>query len=119
MATQTGVSTLLLRNVPLFTMLPENQLAVLAGVVNRRSFPRGSTIIAAGDVTDSLYVVISGTLKVTMSDDAGHEIILSMLGPREYFWEMVSRMMKHLQVGGYIDVRGKSIYLHDNIVDID
>ena len=223
MATQTRVSTLLLKNVPLFAMLPEKQLAVLTGVVTRRSFPRGATIIAAGDVTDSLYVVITGTLKVTMSGDAGREIILSMLGPREYFgemvpidvstrsasvislepWEllvlskhdfrkclsenfqmamtvlrglvkrlreadrkigslalmdvygrvarllldmsetidgqhvvtrkivkrdiakmvgasreMVSRVMKHLQVGGYIDVRGNAIYLHDNIVDI-
>ena len=222
MATQTRVSTLLLRNVPLFAMLPENQLTVLTGVVSRRSFPRGTTIIAAGDVTDSLYVVISGTLKVTMNDAAGREIILCMLGPREYFGEMVpiddstrsasvislepcellvlskhdfrkclsenvqmamtvlrglvkrlreadrkigslalmdvygrvarllldmsetidgqrvvtrkivkqdiakmigasremvSRVMKHLQVGGYIDVRGHAIYLHDNIVD--
>jgi len=89
MATQAGVSTLLLRNVPLFAMLPENQLALLTSVVSRRSFARGTTIIAAGDVTDSLYLVISGRLKVMMSDDAGHEIILSMLGPREYFGEMV------------------------------
>jgi len=27
--------------------------------------------------------------------------------------------MKDLQAGGYIDVRGNSIYLRDNIVDID
>ena len=33
--------------------------------------------------------------------------------------EMVSRVMKDLQLGGYIDVRGNSIYLRDNIVDID
>ena len=33
--------------------------------------------------------------------------------------EMVSRVMKDLQLGGYIDVRGNSIYLRDNIVEID
>jgi len=33
--------------------------------------------------------------------------------------EMVSRVMKDLQIGGYIEVRGKAIYLRDNIVDID
>ncbi len=32
---------------------------------------------------------------------------------------MVSRVMKDLQTGGYIDVRGHVIYLRDNIVDID
>ena len=66
MATQTKVSTLLLRNVPLFTMLSEDQLAALATVVKIKSFARGATIIAAGDVTDSLYVVISGRLEVSM-----------------------------------------------------
>ena len=88
MAALASVSTLLLRNVPLFAMLQESQLSLLTGVVSRRSFPRSTTIIAAGDATDSLYVVISGRLKVMMSDDEGREVILSMLGPNEYFGEM-------------------------------
>ena len=83
------VSTLLLRNVPLFSMLPEDQLTLLTKVVGRQSFSRGATIIAAGDVTDSLYVVISGKLKVIIGDSTGREIILTMLGPGEYFGEMV------------------------------
>ena len=67
MTTQPKVSTLLLRNVPLFAMLPEDQLAALTTVVSRKSFERGATIIAAGDVTDALYVVISGRLiRITM-----------------------------------------------------
>ena len=33
--------------------------------------------------------------------------------------EMVSRVMKDLQVGGYITVRGNAIYVRDNIVEID
>ena len=88
MTANASVSTLLLRNVPLFAMLQESQLSLLTGVVSRRSFPRSTTIIAAGDATDSLYVVISGRLKVMMSDDEGREVILSMLGPNEYFGEM-------------------------------
>ena len=88
MVARPSVSTLLLRNVPLFATLPDTQLAVLTSVVSRRSFPRSTTVIAAGDSTDSLYVVISGRLKVMMSDDEGREVILSMLGPSEYFGEM-------------------------------
>jgi CRP/FNR family cyclic AMP-dependent transcriptional regulator len=88
MAGQAHVSTLLLRNVPLFAMLPEPQLAVLTSVVSRRSFPRGATIILAGETTDSLYVVISGRLKVQMSDHEGREVILAILGAGEYFGEM-------------------------------
>ena len=88
MVAPASVSTLLLRNVPLFAMLPESQLGLLTSVVSRKSFPRGTTIIAAGDPTESLYVVISGRLKVMMSDDEGREVILSMLGPSEFFGEM-------------------------------
>jgi len=70
-------------------MLPTEQLAAIAAVASRRSFARGATVIAAGEVTDSLYVVISGRLKVLMSNDANREIILSLLGRGEYFGEMV------------------------------
>jgi len=79
---------LLLRNVPLFSALPEQQLALLTSVVSRKSFPRGATIIAKDDITESLYVVISGRLKVMMSDEEGREVILATLGPNEFFGEM-------------------------------
>jgi len=88
MAAPAGVSMLLLRNVPLLSVLTENQLALLTGAVSRKSFPRGTTIIAAGDVTESLYVVISGRLKVMISDDEEREVILAILGPNEFFGEM-------------------------------
>ena len=83
-----SVSMLLLRNVPLFSVLPENQLSLLTTLMSRKSFPRGTTIIAAGDQTESLYVVISGRLKVMISDDEGREVILAILGPNEFFGEM-------------------------------
>jgi CRP/FNR family cyclic AMP-dependent transcriptional regulator len=83
-----SVSTLLLRNVALFSQLPEAQLALLTRVVGRKSFARSSTIIAAGDPSDALYIVISGRLKVMMSDDEGREVILAILGSGEFFGEM-------------------------------
>jgi CRP/FNR family cyclic AMP-dependent transcriptional regulator len=88
MAVPASVSMLLLRNVPLFSVLPEHQLALLTSVVSRKRFSRSTAVISAGDATDSLYVVISGRLKVMISDDEGREVILSMLGPNEYFGEM-------------------------------
>jgi CRP/FNR family cyclic AMP-dependent transcriptional regulator len=88
MVAQASVSTLLLRNVPLFSVLPESQLSLLTSLVGRKSFPRGTTIISAGDTTDSLFVIISGRLKVMMSDDEGREVILAMLNAGEFFGEM-------------------------------
>jgi len=47
MVAPASVSTLLLRNVPLFSVLTESQLALLTSVVSRKGFPRGTTIMAA------------------------------------------------------------------------
>ncbi len=83
-----NVSTTLLRNVPLLAVLGERELALLARVVSRKSYARGSLILAAGDPTDSLYILISGRIKVFMSDLDGKEVILSILEPNEFFGEM-------------------------------
>jgi CRP/FNR family cyclic AMP-dependent transcriptional regulator len=82
------VSTAVLRSVPLFASFSEEPLRMLTTVVTRRSVTRGTIIMAAGDPTDSLYIVLSGRLKVMMSDEDGKEVILSILGPGEFFGEM-------------------------------
>ncbi len=87
-APATTVSTAVLKSVPLFASFPEEQMRTLATLVTRRSAPRGSLIMAAGDATESLYVVISGRLKVMMGDAEGKEVILSLIGPGEFFGEM-------------------------------
>ena len=82
------VSTTLLRNVPLFAGLDEERLNVLVRAIVRKSVGRNARIIGAGDPTDSLYIIISGRLKVMMSDEQGREVILSILSPGEFFGEM-------------------------------
>jgi len=84
----TTVSTAVLKAVPLFASFPEEQLRMLTTMVSRRSAARGTTIMAGGDATDSLYIVLSGRLKVMMSDSDGKEVILTILGPGEIFGEM-------------------------------
>ena len=82
------VSTAVLKNVPMFASFPDESLRLLATLVTRKSVTRGATIMVAGDPTDSLYIVISGRLKVMMSDAEGKEVILAILGSGEYFGEM-------------------------------
>jgi len=82
------VSIAVLKTVPLFASLGEEQLRMLTAMVTRKSAPRSTTIMAGGDPTDSLYIVLSGRLKVMMSDSEGKEVILAILGPGEFFGEM-------------------------------
>jgi CRP/FNR family transcriptional regulator, cyclic AMP receptor protein len=77
-----------LRRVPLFQSLNEAQLDVLATGSLRRNFPRGRTIVAEGEPSQSLYILLSGRAKVQRSDSEGKEVILAVIGPGEFFGEM-------------------------------
>jgi CRP/FNR family cyclic AMP-dependent transcriptional regulator len=77
-----------LRRVPLLASLSESQLDALAAGSVRRAFPKGRTIVAEGEPSQSLYILLSGRAKVQRSDADGKEVILAVLGPGECFGEM-------------------------------
>ena len=55
---------------------------------HRRKYPRGSTIIYAGDVSDSIYYITKGSVTVLVEDESGHEIIVAYLNEKDFFGEM-------------------------------
>jgi CRP/FNR family cyclic AMP-dependent transcriptional regulator len=54
-----------------------------------RTFPKNVVVVTEGDETDSLYIIVSGRVKIFVSDERGKEIVLNESGPGEYFGEMV------------------------------
>ena len=77
-----------LRSLPIFESLSVERLVPIARVAVFRKVPRGTTILRAGDRTDFVYLILSGNLKVQVSDEEGREVILSNLNPGEFFGEM-------------------------------
>jgi CRP/FNR family cyclic AMP-dependent transcriptional regulator len=77
-----------LKNVPLFSSFSDQQLTLLLPAVQHRRYPRGSYVIRAGEETDALYIILAGKAKVLIPDDDGNEVILSVIGPNEFFGEM-------------------------------
>jgi CRP/FNR family cyclic AMP-dependent transcriptional regulator len=69
--------------------LTEAELRTLSAEGVVKAFPKQAVIVNEGDETDSLYVILSGRVKVFLSDEAGKEIVLGTQGPGEYFGEMV------------------------------
>ena len=53
-----------------------------------RSFPKNTVFINEGDRGDSLFIIISGRVKVYVSDNQGREMILDIHGPGQYVGEM-------------------------------
>lgn len=54
-----------------------------------RTFPKNTVVVSEGDRTDSLYIIVSGKVKIYVSEETGKEIVLNESGPGEYFGEMV------------------------------
>jgi CRP/FNR family cyclic AMP-dependent transcriptional regulator len=65
-----------------------NNLDSFLGHCHRRRYPAKATLIYAGDRSDSLYYIISGSVTVLIEDDDGHEMIVAYLNEGDFFGEM-------------------------------
>ena len=57
-----------LKNVPLFALLDDEETAVLASLVDLRTFASRERIYKIGDASGPAYVVVSGKVRVTTVD---------------------------------------------------
>lgn len=72
---------------PLAPLTQETLRAIAtSGIV--RQFPKNTILINEGDVGDSLYIILTGRVKVFASNEAGKEVVLDFHGPGEYVGEM-------------------------------
>ena len=55
---------------------------------HRRRYPAKSTIIYAGDKSDSLYYIVKGSVTVIIEDDEGREMIVAYLNDGDFIGEM-------------------------------
>ena len=73
-----------MRRVPLFSQLSDDELARISEPARERSYPKNSVILFEDDPGDALYVVVTGQVKVVLIGEDGREVILSVLGTGEW-----------------------------------
>ena len=78
----------ILRRVPFFSRLSDQQLDRLGEHSATKVFRDGTLVICEGDHTDSMYVIVAGSVRVFLGDDRGKEVTLANLGPFDYFGEL-------------------------------
>ncbi len=78
----------MLEHVPLFSGLSEDALAEVEQHGSIKTYRRNTVIMNQGDETDSLYVILSGSVKVFISGDDGREAVLNHQGKGEYFGDL-------------------------------
>ena len=74
--------------IGLFAELSEEDRAAIAKLAVNRHFPKNTMVLCEGDNSDCLYVILSGKVKVFLSDEEGKEVTLTHQGEGEYFGEL-------------------------------
>jgi uncharacterized membrane protein len=74
-----------LRHVPLFSLLDDDELAVLAGQVQSKKFAPRQRIYKAGDAEGRAYVMVSGKVRVSVVDEDQQEVIVDEPAHGEFF----------------------------------
>ena len=78
----------LLRSVPLFADLEQDELESFSRVAVPRSFPAATRVFHEGDHSDACYIVRAGSFRVTREHSDGRAITLATLGPGDIFGEL-------------------------------
>ena len=78
----------LIRRVPLFSMLTNEQAQGIADSVVKRRMRRGELVIEAGRKSNALFILLTGRARVIAADARGREVILAVLQSGDYVGEM-------------------------------
>ena len=72
-----------------FAGLDERALRDLAPGGVLRAYAKNVVVVSEGDLSDSLYVVLSGRVKAFVSDESGREAVVNTIGVGDFFGELV------------------------------
>jgi CRP/FNR family transcriptional regulator, cyclic AMP receptor protein len=75
----------ILKHVPLFALLDEEETAVLAGQVELKTFAPRQRIYKIGDSSGRAYVVVSGRVRVSTVDQEHQEVVVDEPSHGEFF----------------------------------
>jgi CRP/FNR family cyclic AMP-dependent transcriptional regulator len=68
--------------------IPDPFVKKLASLGRLRTYPKNTVFITEGDSSDTVFVVLTGKVKVFVADTEGHEMILDTYGAGDYVGEM-------------------------------
>ena len=78
----------MLENVPLFSGLSNEALAEIEQHSSVKSYKKNTIVINQDDETYSLYVILSGSVKVFVSGEDGREAVLNRQEAGDYFGDL-------------------------------
>ena len=77
-----------IRSVPLFGSLNQTAARDLQTLLRTREIKGGTILFHAGDLGDSMYLLESGRVRITVLDEDKREVVLAELAQGDFFGEM-------------------------------
>ncbi|HXZ43911.1 MAG TPA: Crp/Fnr family transcriptional regulator [archaeon] len=77
-----------LRRVPIFCMLEPKILAILAEMTRTQHYHRGQIIYYRGDPGNAMYVLVDGSVELTLPSETGSEVLVARLRAGQHFGEL-------------------------------
>lgn len=74
--------------IPLFQDLSDEETEGLARCAVERRYKKNTVILTKGDLSDSIYLIIDGRVRVYLDDEEGNEITIATYGQGECFGEL-------------------------------
>lgn len=78
----------ILRKIPLFSELDNAELDAVAALVSSRDVPKKSVVVHEGEIGESLFIILKGSVKISYYAADGREVVLSLLEEGAFFGEM-------------------------------
>src|SRR5215475_7679850 len=105
----------ILRQVPLFALLDDDEACVLAGQVEVKTFSPRQRIYKRGDAGDKAYVMVEGAVRVSTVDEDGQEVIVDEPSVGEFFGfaSMLEQTPHHTDASALVETTCLEVDRHD------
>ena len=100
----------ILRRIPLFQELSQEQIEHLAAQTREKRLHKGEMLFQKGDQPRGFYALVYGQMKLAFPSAAGNEKVVEILGPQQSFGEAVMFMDRPYPV--FAESLADSLLLH-------
>jgi CRP/FNR family cyclic AMP-dependent transcriptional regulator len=76
------------KQIPLFSELGDRDLEKIIQVATKQKYHKDNIILIEEEVGSTMFIILSGRVKISRISDDGREVILSILSEGDFFGEM-------------------------------
>ena len=77
-----------LKTIPLFSELSDDALNDIARMMVKQTYKKDNMVLIEEEVGSTMFIILSGRVKISRISDEGREVILSILVDGDFFGEM-------------------------------